>query len=208
MASARKFMFDADFAPKRPEERPIPPAEHALKVAEAESKGFSDGFKAAEKERVAEAERRTAAAFERIGDALERIARGLAAVESRLEAESVEVATAVARKLAPELIAREPFAEISALATECFKQLVTAPHIVVRVNDKLLDMAKERLGETARERGFEGRLVVLAEPHIGLGDCQIEWADGGVNRDIAKTDAVIAEMVHRYVAARSPKPAD
>ena len=67
---------------------------------------------------------------------------GLAAVEGRLEAEAVEVAVAVGRKLAPELIAREPFAEIAALATECFKQLVTAPHIVVRVNDALLAAAK------------------------------------------------------------------
>jgi flagellar assembly protein FliH len=207
MAPSTKFMFDADFAPKAPAERPIAPAEHALKLAEAESKAFGDGFKAAEKERVAEAERRTAAAFERIGDALDRLARGLAAVEGRLEAESVEVAASVARKLAPELIAREPFAEITALATECFKQLVTAPHIVVRVNDTLLETAKDRLGEAARTRGFEGRLVVMAEPHIGLGDCRIEWADGGVNRDIAKTDAAIAEMVRRYAAARAPKPA-
>jgi len=208
MAPATKFLFEADFAPpKSPAERPVPPAEHALKLAEAESKGFGDGFKAAEKERVAEAERRTAAAFERIGDALQRLARGLAAVEGRLEAESVEVAAAVARKLAPELIAREPFAEITALATECFKQLVTAPHIVVRVNDTLLDAAKEKLGEAARMRGFEGRLVVMAEPQIGLGDCRIEWADGGVTRDSAKTDAAIAEMVHRYAAARAPKPA-
>jgi flagellar assembly protein FliH len=208
MAPAKKFLFEADFAPpKSPAERPIPPAEHALKLAEAESKGFGDGFKAAEKERVAEAERRTAAAFERIGDALERLARGLAAVEGRLEAESVEVAASVARKLAPELIAREPFAEIVSLATECFKQLVTAPHIVVRVNDKLLETAKERLGDAARTRGFEGRLVVMAEPHIGLGDCRIEWADGGVHRDIGKTDAAITEMVRRYAAARAPKPA-
>ena len=32
-------------------------------------------------------------------------------------------------------------------------------------------------------RGFEGRLVVLAEPEIAPGDCRIEWADGGVVRD-------------------------
>ena len=82
-------------APAGPSGR-SPPAEHALKLAEAESQGFRDGFEAAEKERVAEAERRTAAAFEQIGDALDRLARGLAAVESRLEAEAVEVAVAVA----------------------------------------------------------------------------------------------------------------
>ena len=205
MSTAKKFLFDADFAPDASQaDRPVAAAEHALKLADAESKGFADGFAAAEKERVAEAERRTATAFEQIGDGLDRLAGGLAAVESRLEAEAVEVAAAVGRKLATELIGREPFAEIAALATDCFKQLVTAPHVVVRVNDALLAVAKERLGEAARSRGFEGRLVVIAEPDIAVGDCRIEWADGGLNRDSGKTEAAIAEMVGRYVTARTP----
>lgn len=205
MTAAKKFLFDADFAPGAAEaERPVPRAEHALKLAEAESKGFGDGFKAAERERVAEAERRTAIAFEQIGDTLHRMAQGLAAIEARLEAEAVEVAAAVGRKLAPELMAREPFAEIAALATDCFKQLVSAPHIVVRVNDSMLEVARQRLEDTARMRGFEGRLVVLAEPEIARGDCRIEWADGGVTRDSNRTETAIADMVRRYAAARAP----
>ncbi len=208
MSAAQKFLFDTDFSPKAMErDRPVTAADHALKLAEAESKGFADGFAAAEKERVAEAQRRSAAAFEQIADGLNRLAGGLAGVEDRLEAEAVEVAAAVGRKLADELVGREPFAEIAALATDCFKQLVTAPHVVVRVNDALLATAKERLGEAARARGFEGRLVVIAEPDIALGDCRIEWADGGVNREMGKTEAAIAEMVARYVNARMPAAA-
>ena len=44
--------------------------------------------------------------------------------------------------------------------------------------------------------------MVLAEPDIALGDCRIEWADGGVTRDSAATEAAIDEAVARYVAAR------
>lgn len=205
MGAAQKFLFDTDFSPNASQaDRPIAAAEHAIKLGEAESKGFADGFATAEKERVAEAERRTAAAFEQIGDGLTRLVAGLSAVEDRLEAEAVEVAAAVARKLSAELVAREPFAEIAALATDCFKQLVTAPHVVVRVNNSLLVTAKERLGEAARTRGFEGRLVVIAEPDIAPGDCRIEWADGGMTRDSGKTEAAIAEMVSRYINARLP----
>ena len=60
----------------------------------------------------------------------------------------------------------------------------------------------------ARTRGFEGRLVVLAEPDIGFGDCRVEWADGGVTRDRDKTEATIAEIVRRYIAARTPPEPD
>jgi flagellar assembly protein FliH len=197
-----KYLFDLDFAAIDPAEKPIAPAEHALMLAEAESKGFRDGYAEAEKQGVATAERRTAVAFEQIGDALDRMARGLAAVEARLEIEAVELAAAVARKLAPELVAHEPFAEIAAIATDCFKQLASAPHVVIRVNDALHETARKQLEEIARTRGFEGRLVVLAEPDIALGDCRIEWADGGVIRDQAKTEAVIGGVIERYIDAR------
>ena len=108
----------------------------------------------------------------------------------------------MARKLAPTLVAREPFAEISALASDCFRQLIAAPHIVVRVNDALYATAKEKLDDIVRARTFEGRLVVLAEPDIALGDCRIEWADGGINRDSASADAAIGEAVAGYIGAR------
>ena len=106
------------------------------------AQGFRNGFDTAEREGHSVAERRTAAAFEQIGGAIERFASRIAAAEQRIEAEAVELAVAIARKLAPELVQREPFGEIAALATECFRQLSTAPHVVVRVNDALHETAE------------------------------------------------------------------
>jgi len=124
-----------------------------------------------------------------------------------LEAEAVEVSVAVARKLAPELIAAEPLTEVVALAKRCFKELISAPHVVARVNDSLYASVRGPIEDVARARGYEGRLVVLGEPEIQIGDCRIEWADGGLTRDRGATEAAIAEMVGNYVAARRGKPA-
>jgi len=199
LSARAKFMFDVDFAAgNEPARRTIAPAVHEAAVAEARATAYRDGIAAA----VAEAEARAAVALERIAGGLEALARQLAAVEARLEAEAVEVAVAVARKLAPELIAREPLAEIAALARGCFAQLVAAPHVVVRVSDALHAGAREQLEQTARLHGFDGRLIVLGEPEIAPGDCRIEWADGGIVRDRAATDAAIVEAVKRYAAAR------
>ena len=198
MGAPAKFLFDNDFAVGERTKSSVALAEHAAKLTEAETAGYRKGFAAAK----AEAEQRAAAALERVAAALAELNRGLAAVETRLETEAVEVAVAVARKLAPELIAREPFAELAALAAGCFRHLVAAPHVVVRVNDALQERARELLEETARAGGFDGRLVVLAEPDIAPGDCRIEWADGGVKRDRATIEGAIEEAVARYVAAR------
>jgi flagellar assembly protein FliH len=202
MVARAKYLFDQDFGPAKAADKPIAAAELAIRLGEAESKGFRDGFAAAEKEGAAVAANRSAIAFEQIGDALDRLSQGLSAMEGRLETEAVEIAAAIARKLAPELMLREPFAEIAALATECFRQLAAAPHVVVRVNDALHETARAKLDEIAKSKGFEGRLVVLAEPTIDIGDCKIEWADGGVVRDAGKTSLAIDDAIGRYLGAR------
>ena len=199
MSARAKFMFDVDFgAGGEGARRTVTLAAHEAALADAGAKAYRDGVADAQ----ADAQRRAAAALERIAAGVEGLAHRFAAIEARLEAEAVEVAMAVARKLAPELIAREPFAEIAALARDCFTHLVAAPHVVVRVSDALHAQAREQLEEAARTHGFAGRLVVLAEPDIAPGDCRIEWADGGIVRDRAATEAAIGEMVNRYAAAR------
>ncbi len=204
MGAATKFLFDVDFAANdgKPERQAITLAEHALKLAEAETAAQRRGYEDARTDAGIEAERRMADALEHIAAGLAQASDALKAIETRLECEAVEVAVAVARKLAPALIACEPFAEISALASSCFRELIASPHIAVRVNDELYAATREKLDAIARARGFEGRLVVLAQEDIALGDCRIEWADGGVNRDNAAAEAAIGEAVARYVSAR------
>jgi flagellar assembly protein FliH len=199
--AAKKFLFNTDFrAGTQPEADAVSKAALEAAIADAEARGRQAGYAAGQTDAHAEAQRRIALALDRIGMTLDGMAGGLAGIEKRLEGEAIEVAVAVASKLAAELIAREPFAEIAALAADCFNQLVAAPHVVVRLNDALYADARERLEDIARMRGFEGRLVVLAEPDIAPGDCRIEWADGGVTRERAKTEAAIGEAVAGYIA--------
>ncbi|MGD9920117.1 MAG: flagellar assembly protein FliH [Pseudorhodoplanes sp.] len=202
MSAPAKFMFDLDFAAPKASNT-VPLADHQSKLAEAETRGYRNGFAAGQHEAAGENARRLALAMESIAHSLSMLTRGLANVELRVEAEAVEVAVATGRKLADALIAREPFAEIEALATGCFRELVTTPHVVVRLNDVLYAEAQLRLAGIARETGFDGRLLVLAEPDIAVGDCRIEWADGGMIRDRAAADAWIGETVRRFIDARA-----
>jgi flagellar assembly protein FliH len=202
MGTPAKFLFDTDFAASSEREATIPIAEHAAKLAEAEAAALQRGYAVAQSDAGIESQRRIAGALERIAAGLAEAHTALQAVEARLESEAVEVAVAVARKLAPALIEREPFAEISALASGCFRELIAAPHIAVRVNEQVYIDAREKLEDIAHANGFAGRMVVLGEPSIAVGDCRIEWADGGVNRHHAAADAAIGEAVTRYVSAR------
>jgi flagellar assembly protein FliH len=204
MAAPAKFMFDMDFsAPDRMRERPATPAEIAQKIAAAESRAYRDGFDAAQREAKAESDRRSALALEEIGINIKAIAQRFSGIETRMETEAVDVAVAVARKLCSTLIAAEPLGEITALVKDCFSHLVSTPHLVVRINESLYEAAHERIERMAKQSGFEGRLVILAEPEIGTGDCRIEWADGGVVLERAAIETKIDELVGRYIASRN-----
>ena len=203
MAAPAKFLFDTDFsAPDRSREKAATAAEIAQKVAAAEARAYRDGFDAGQREAHAESSRRTALALEEIKIGLQGIGAGFAGVETRMETEAVEVAVAVARKLCDALIAAEPLGEISGLVAECFSHLVATPHLVVRINDQLYDLAHQQIEHMAKASGFQGRLVILAEPEIATGDCRIEWADGGVVLERAAIETKINELVGRYIASR------
>jgi len=75
--------------------------------------------------------------------------------------------------------------------------------VVVRINDSLYDAAREGIERMAKQSGFEGRLVILAEPEIDSGDCRIEWADGGVVLERTAIEAKINELVGRYMSSRN-----
>jgi flagellar assembly protein FliH len=202
MAAPAKFMFDTDFSATDKARERQTQAELAQKIAAAEARAYRDGYGAAMRDAKAESDRRTALAMEEISIAMRSIAAGFAGIESRMETEAVDVAVAVARKLCSALIAEQPLGEITALVSDCFVQLVSTPHLVVRINASLYEIAHERIELLAKQSGFQGRLVILAEPEIETGDCRIEWADGGLVLDRAAVEAKINELVGRYIASR------
>ena len=204
MAAPAKFLFDVDFsAPDKARAKPATPAEIAQSLASAEARAYRDGYDAGQREARAESDRRAALALEDIGIAIKGIATRFSGIEARMETEAIDVAVAVARKLCVELVAREPLGEITGMVADCFSHLVSTPHLVVRINDSLYEAARDRIERLARQNGFEGRLVILAEPEIATGDCRIEWADGGVVLERAAIEAKISELVGRYMASRS-----
>ena len=203
MAAPAKFLFDMDFsAPDKMRERAATPSEIAQKIASAEARAYRDGFDAAQREAKAESDRRAALALEEIGIALKTIATRYSGIETRMETEAVDVAVAVARKLCNALVSSESLGEITGLVSDCFSHLVSTPHLVVRINASLYETARERIERLAKQSGFAGQLVILAEPEIETGDCRIEWADGGVVLERAAIEAKISELVGRYMASR------
>ncbi len=198
MAQAKKFLFDTAFASKAEREQKPKPQFTEEDLAAARAEGQQAGVQLGRESALRAIERRVA-------DALDAVAAGLAGVDAaqaraaaELREDAARLALAIAAKLAPELVSRQPLAEIEAVVVECLAQLPTEPRVVVRVAEGLVEALSGRIDELVRRVGFSGAVVLLGEPTMAPGDARVEWADGGAERDLARTRRAVEEAVERY----------
>lgn len=200
MSAPVRYQFDKVFAldaAKTPEPPKMDVIAAETQARQARQEGFEEGRAAAAGEQAA----RTAAALEKLVAALPGLQQQAEAATRRMQGEACRIGHAIALKLAAALVEREPMAEIEALLAQTLGELQGVPHLVIRVNEALAETLKERAEAQARLSGFDGRLIVMGEPNIKLGDARIEWAEGGIVRDMAGIEAAIGDAVARYLGA-------
>jgi flagellar assembly protein FliH len=205
-----KFLFAREFPSNGPRVAPIEQKEATLTVSEhrtllaaavagARSEAFIQGRVEAQDEQTA----RLAEAVEQAAERLSALVGALDEVRAEAAEEAIRFAHLFALKLAGSLLDHAPMPQIESAARAIFDDLRGQPHVAVRVSPELADAAKQALGAIARERGYEGRLIVMGEPEIAPGDVRIEWADGGIVRDRARAEQLLAEGVARALAVRT-----
>ena len=196
------YLFDMVFAIDGGPSRG-PAAYGAEDHEKALAEGREEGLREAAQSQAAS----LSAAAEQIGSGITGLLGQADADRQRIEDDAVRLALAAARKLAGSLVEREPAADIEVLARECLGKLRDAPHLVVRVSEDLAEALRERIAGQRQETGFEGRLVVLSEPDIALGDARIEWVDGGTIRDTAAIERALDEAVAAFLNRSAEAPA-
>ncbi len=201
-AAPARFTFDLDLG--RQNERNSVVTETALSamLAAAREEGLAAGRVEGERSALARAAQAEAAHSEALAIQVAAFTASVDDVRKQAVADAVRVSLSIARKLAGGLIAREPTAEIETLIGDCMATLDGVPHLVIRCEPTLADRVRDIANARMHTSGFSGRLVVLGDPEIAVGDARIEWADGGLVRDIRTLSAEIDARISSYFAAR------
>ena len=190
--NAKPFLFETDFRRKQPSADALRAAEAAARAeAAAMTRGLQEGRIQAE----AQVQGRLADAMTRLSLAAAGLLAQADARDAEREAQAVEIAVLIAHKVAGEALDAVPLAGIGEAARTALQHLRGVPHLVVRVHESLVEAAEALVKRLARERGYEGRLVVLGDPETALGDARIEWADGGIVRERARIEVAVAEAL-------------
>lgn len=135
-----------------------------------------------------------------VNDAASALRQALARTHDDIEAvreEAAQIAFAVARKLAPAALEALPVADVELALREAIHQAIGEPRIVLRASARVVEALNGRIAEIAHEEGYEGRVVVAADPAIAGADCRIEWRGGGAERSEAAIERALGELIAR-----------
>ncbi|MCO5091559.1 FliH/SctL family protein [Bosea sp. (in: a-proteobacteria)] len=185
--AATKFMFGTDFR----EGGRKAAGEADLAAARAE------GFRAGQDEARREAQGQLAGLTAQLARSAERLVAQEAARGATIEEQAANVAIAAARALAGAALAQMPLAALAEAMREALSHARSAPHLVLRVHDSLVDAAEELTRTLAAEHGFAGKAIVLGQSDIAPGDGRIEWAEGGFVLDSRQIVALAEEALAR-----------
>lgn len=178
----KKFMFDTNDFDKQPEPEPEVVSYSEDQLVLAKNQSYAQG----KAEGLAEAQ---AAQEKRLADLVEKLlgmVEMLIAAEDRREVESMMHATKLAlrvtHKLLPQFAQKSALEEIERVIIENLDVRKDEPRIAVMVPTQHLEMLKARVDDLALQRGFAGKLILIADDAMGPSDCRVEWADGGAER--------------------------
>jgi flagellar assembly protein FliH len=215
MATAKKYLFDVSFdqAASKPVAAPAPEPEPTFSRAELEA---SQQAARAEGHRAGLAEA-NAAATAKAASALESLAKGVAALiaardatATETEHQAIAALRVIVAKTLPVLAAKGALAEIEAFATKALVEALDEPRVVLRVANDVYETVRGQLDAMAAASGYSGRIVLLADETLAASDARVEWADGGVERNLAEqlseVDAAMARSCDPATPPNSPSP--
>ena len=199
-----KFMFDDKFddveSGRSPTEKTSAISEQDLE--DVRQQAFAEGRSSGAAEVRAEIEAASAKALDAIVSCLTDLGAAQVAANEGAYQDSVALARLVAGRLASALLEDQPLAEIESLIGDCLEHLRDEPRVVVRVVETSIDDLAPRIDGLAERSGFPGKIMLLPDERLAVGDCRVEWADGGAERVLENLTGAVDAAVARYMENR------
>ncbi|MCT4654511.1 MAG: FliH/SctL family protein [Cohaesibacter sp.] len=211
MAQPAPFLFDLDFsAPPEPEIEEvieeIPPepmitvAEHERLLAQIRQEAYEQGLLEAQTAREQTAQEKNADLQQAILNEISMVYTEVGTLLARLEKDASQLAFAFASRFAEKLVAQEPKAEIQALLHQVLSPLRETPHISIHLNPEIAQEIEQAAREQMEAIGFTGTLVIQADEAIMPGDCEVQWIDGGIGRNLRAAIRQAESLLEQHFA--------
>jgi flagellar assembly protein FliH len=197
--SAPKFTFDTEFTGSQDRRAPAAQArqKQTLTIEELEN------LKAlARSEGENHAQVRATEALERTVAALTisvRAALDISHAEiEQVRDDAARLAMAMAKKIAPAALAALPAGDVEVALRQAMHQAIAEPRITLRAAPAVTEVLETRLNDIAHQEGYEGRVLIAADPAMTGADCRIEWRGGGAERSESIIEDALSALISRH----------
>jgi flagellar assembly protein FliH len=214
MVKMQKYLFDTDFGAPRinvvdmgyvddePEdmveaepEPPPPPTFSEEELGLARDQAYESGRQAGLQEAAQALQQMVGMALATCAHHLQSLNNAQTAANEALSKDAIAIALAVVKKLHPAFYRKYGVDEIVAALHDALANLDRVARITIKVHPDLVEAIREKSAVLAAESGFEGKLMVTGDAAIAIGDCRIDWGDGGAERDAKQCWADIDKAV-------------
>ena len=194
----KKFFFDLnDFSKqeavnKKEEDKSF--KEEDLNAAREES--FKLGVQEATEKIRAERAERDLQVTEHLTSQLNALLQREEQRENGKVVDTARLTLSIVKKLMPQFVKKYSEEEIVALVKQACQDRSDEPRLVVTVHDTVLESLRGKIDDIARNSGYQGQVIMIADDNISPHDCRIEWADGGLEKDFDKIFQAVEQAFH------------
>lgn len=178
---SKKFLFDAhDFDKTGPSPDDPVYTEEQLVVAKTQS--FESGKTEGLQEATQSQQEATLKCLQRTITLLEQLVLAEDRRELEQMAQTVRLTARVTAKLLPQFAEKFAIDEIERVIVDAVEARREEPRIAITVPTAHLEKMKTDIDALALEKGYAGKVIVIADDNLAPTDVRVEWADGGAER--------------------------
>lgn len=170
-------------------------------MALAKEQSYGQGFVAGKEAALKEIQQQQTTVLGSINRVFERFAKDVWDVFDKQKHVASDVGSAIARKLLPDYMAKHGQQEILSAIEKAVSEMINEPRLVLRINENNFDYIKREVESLSSRLGYVGKMIILADQTLGDSDCKLEWADGGMERNVNMIWSDIDRQLARHSAA-------
>ena len=184
-------------------ERPVY-SENQLKAAEEKAReegrlnGLEEGRESAWQEAMVSLQKQNTDTLLTIDASLKNILDTLQQQAQDSFSAAIDFALAVCKKAVPALCATNAIEEIRALLKNNLHFLKDEPKISLCLNPFLADQIKPVLADLIKKESYSGKIALVRDDSLAVGDCRIEWKNGGLEKNVQDVLNHTEELLKLY----------
>lgn len=173
-------------------------------LEQARREGFEEGKALGTELAQASINQQVADALANASRAFQALQVGMEGLKQEIEIDALKTVGMIVGKVVPSYAGKYGLDEVKALVHDCLSASYDEPRVVVRAHGSILGPLTDHLDQLTTSSGFNGNLVALEDPSLSPGDCRVEWADGGAERDVTRVWESIRATLDRFTGESSP----